>query len=481
MPATIAVAGLAEKIGDLRRHIAKLSDEREAAFTESDKLTERLEELSKLEPEKLSDEHRAEIDDLPGNIADQEKLARTRSDEIRKENDKLAELQQRFDSRTEHNSQTERMQQSAGRHVPHGAEPQPGTRDPESRIVVSDPSQAQLSHGLANFIRIIANSNGTRSHMIELANEHGDELNARLMEAGDVAKGGALLPDPYVPLVIENLRPRTPIRQMGVTTGPLISGKLKLPKINSGTTATYTGERGPIGVTGMTTGSVSWSAKKLSAIVPVTNDLLAWSMPAADGLIRNDLFRAIAQAENGAFIRSDGSSDTPMGLRYLVAPANVIAAPGGVTLQDIETALTSLVLALEMANVDITSPGWLMNPRTWAFLASLRDGNGNFVYPEMSQNRLKGFPAFKTTMVPANLGVGTDESEIYFLNAEDQVIAEDPRFRMEASSEAAYWDGVDMQSAFSNDETVIRVIAEHDFNTRYPESIAVLTAVTWGS
>ena len=79
------------------------------------------------------------------------------------------------------------------------------------------------------------------------------------------------------------------------------------------------------------------------------------------------------------------------------------------------------------------------------------------------------------------MGAGSDEGEVYFANFADVVIAEDPRFELEASSVAAYHDGSAVQAAFSLDQTVVRVIANHDMVMRHNEAVAVLTGVKWGA
>jgi hypothetical protein len=50
------------------------------------------------------------------------------------------------------------------------------------------------------------------------------------------------------------------------------------------------------------------------------------------------------------------------------------------------------------------------------------------------------------------------------------------------STEAAYKDssGV-MQAAFSRDETLMRMIMQHDIGARHLPAIAVMTGLTWGA
>jgi HK97 family phage major capsid protein len=111
---------------------------------------------------------------------------------------------------------------------------------------------------------------------------------------------------------------------------------------------------------------------------------------------------------------------------------------------------------------------------------TIRDGNGNFAYrDEMLAGTLWGFPFGTTTAIPTNLGGGSDESEIYFVDFADAIIGEAQTLTVDASTEASYKSGGNLVSAFSKDQTVIRAIEEHDFAMRHDASVAVLTAVKW--
>ena len=80
------------------------------------------------------------------------------------------------------------------------------------------------------------------------------------------------------------------------------------------------------------------------------------------------------------------------------------------------------------------------------------------------------------------LGDNGDESEIYFVNFADMMIGEDMDLVIDFSKEAAYKDaGGNMVSAFQRDQTLVRVIAKHDFGPRHVECITVGTGVKWGA
>ena len=93
---------------------------------------------------------------------------------------------------------------------------------------------------------------------------------------------------------------------------------------------------------------------------------------------------------------------------------------------------------------------------------------------------LKGYPIQHTTTIPTNLGAGTNESEIYFADWNDVVIGEQENMKVDFSHEATYKDsGGNLVSAFSRNQSVVRVVAEHDIGFRHLEGLVLGTAVTW--
>jgi HK97 family phage major capsid protein len=125
-------------------------------------------------------------------------------------------------------------------------------------------------------------------------------------------------------------------------------------------------------------------------------------------------------------------------------------------------------------------PAWLMAPRVRNHLRFLREASGNLLFPEVREGQLLGFPLFATTAIPTNLGAGT-ESEVYLVDMADCLIAEEAGIEISVSDGAAYHDGAEVIAAFSQDQTVVRAVAKHDFALRHDRSAAVLNAVTWGA
>lgn len=308
------------------------------------------------------------------------------------------------------------------------------------------------------------------------------EARTKAMQAGDALAGGFLVPEQYSQDLINVLRSATVVRRLGAPTLPLPVGSIKLPKITAGTTASYVGESTNAPKTQIATGQLALTFKKLMALVPVSNDLLRYSSPGADMIVRNDLVAAFAVKEDATFIRGLGTDASPKGMRYWAPNANVLAANATVSNQNTATDLGRLMQQLMGNDIPMMRPVWIMAPRVRNFLITLQNTNGAFVYKdEMAGGTLWGYPFGVTTGVPTNLtdGGGTTESEIYFVDIAQAIIGESQNIMVDASGEAAYNDGSTVQSAWSRDETSVRAIAEHDFGMRYDNAIAILNQCTW--
>ena len=312
----------------------------------------------------------------------------------------------------------------------------------------------------------------------------GDADVAMALNTGTASAGGVLVPQHFMGEIIELLRPASVVRSMQPTLLPMPNGNLTIPKMAGGATSAYIGENTDIPATEQQFGDLQLSAKNLATLVPVSNQLLNYAgiTPAIESVITGDMVSSMAAREDLAFLRGNGSGNTPKGLRSIAPTAHVLIASDGATVQKVQTDLSKLELLLMNAHVRMIRPGFIMSPRTYLFLLDLVDGNGNKVFPEMGAGQLRGKPVKYTTQIPSNLGSGT-ESEIYLVDFADAVIGDAEQTTIAISTEAAYIDPSSgaLVSAFSRNQTLIRVIAAHDFGMRHDESVAVLTAVKWGA
>jgi HK97 family phage major capsid protein len=352
----------------------------------------------------------------------------------------------------------------------------------KSTVVVHAEVKAPKAKGtdFARIVRCLAASKGNvrdAAHIAETMFGSDDAGIAKAMGAATGSAGGFLVPESYSSEIIELLRNQAIVRRAGAMTMPLINGNLSVPKLTAGSTASYIGENSNISSSQPSMGQIRMTARTLAALVPISNQLIRFSSPQADSVVRDDLVSGLAVTEDAAFLRDQGLGAAPKGIRYWANSANVFAT-AGTSAANVETDLKGAINKLESNNVRMIRPVWFLSPRTKNALWVLRDANGNLVFPEIRDGNLWGYPVFVSNNVPTNLGGGA-ESEIYLVDMADAVIAEDQSIVIDVSDTAAYHDGSNVIAAFSQDQTVVRAIMRHDFAMRHDYSAAVVTGVAY--
>ena len=344
-----------------------------------------------------------------------------------------------------------------------------------------------VGHGIAQVARALAGGRGDveKAHAFAEANGfRADVVKALATSPG--ADGGYIVPPGFSSDLIELLYNRVAVRELGAVSVPMPSGNITIPKVTGGATAAYVGENQGQNSQQQTLGVISLSWKKLRATVPMSNDLIRFSNPRVDDMVRNDLVNAFAIAEDAAFLRGTGTGQAPKGIKSFIPAAQSVDVtdPTGADAQDTINDLLKLGQFLEESNIGFISPGWIFSPRTKRYLMGLRDvGNQLLFMDEMRRGTLFGFPFVSTNQVPNNLaGGGGTASEIIFGDFADALIGEADSLLLDVSTEASYKDeSGSLVSAFDLDQTVIRGISRHDFAVRREESFAELTDVRWGA
>ncbi|MGR3452886.1 phage major capsid protein [Pseudooceanicola sp.] len=358
---------------------------------------------------------------------------------------------------------------------------QPGT----TLAATTPAAPAEKGLKFARMMRLIAAAGGNAYTARQIAEEQGQSGLFASMQMGTGEAGGFLVPEDVSSEVIELLRPASVVTAMGPRIVPMPSGNMTMNRRATGATFGYGEEGQDAPATGYTFGQVKLSAKKLHGIVPISNDLLRTSSTAVDRMVRDDAVADAAQIQDRFFLRGAGTESAPKGFRYQLvgtsyAGTNILTMTAAPDLAKVDADLGRMELALQNANVPTTGAHWIMSPRVAMYLTNLRDGNGNRVYPEMADGRLRRKPVHVTTEIPDNLGGGT-ESELMLVHPMHVVVGEHMGISIAMSNEAAYKDANgDMQSAFSRDETLMRMIMQHDIGLRHLPALAVMTGVTWG-
>jgi HK97 family phage major capsid protein len=399
--------------------------------------------------------------------------------------------------------------------------------DDDSRVWIDEEAAKRKGHItnkgliLAGCARMIGAAGGShivaRSQAKEIYGEGHPVTKA--LEMGVGGAGGFIVPPAYVNEIIELLRPAAVVRSSNPRAMAMPRGTLTLPAQTAAATASYSGETQQISPSQQQLSEIIASYKKLTALVPVTNDLMRYADPAADAFVRDDLVMVMALREDLAFLVGDGAQNSPRGFTSFAnawarqvgtgtqaAPqpgtgiagtwsfaGNSIAAVGGnfitsneaYTLATVAQELGGLVNKLDTANVPDFRRMWFMHPRSWNYLNNVQNSLGLYVYrDELSKSTLLGYPYKKSTQVPINIwdatGANKDCSFVMLVEMTDALLLDSMTLELAVSREGTYYDSNNvLQSAFQKDQTLIRAIAEHDFQMRHVASVAIAQIVRW--
>lgn len=300
------------------------------------------------------------------------------------------------------------------------------------------------------------------------------------VNGGTLEAGGLFISDQYYANVIEYLTAKVIVRNIpGVETTDISTGRLKLAKETNLITGSWVGEEGYAEPETPLSGEYEMFARKLMCIVIISNDWLRRSDSGSDRNVLMRMQKGVSLTEDSGLLRGIGSQYTPLGIRYQMASANLIPQ-SGTTNAAITTDLLGAVGAVATSNVEVTNPVWIMHPLKHTKLMSLRNATTDtLVFPETLDGKLYNAPILTSTAIPITLGGGANESEIYYGEGSELLIGNTADIDVSLSDSLSYIKSGSVVSAFSRDQSGLRVIKETDIFLRHSGGFAAVTGVTW--
>jgi HK97 family phage major capsid protein len=300
--------------------------------------------------------------------------------------------------------------------------------------------------------------------------------------------GGGFLLQPEQGEYIESLTAGAAVRQLGPRVIPMPSGSITLPAGDGSATAYWSAESTNVSSSEPSARQVNMSAKRLTVIVPLSNELLRDSGGMAEAWVEDEAKKAATEAEDLAFIRGDGDENAPRGMLYRATSGNkfdITHAAASATSDEIYVDLGKAIRKLADNDIPMIRPGWVMSKRSeWKIRTLLNDLAIPIFKSEMDGGRLFGFPFASTTQIPNNLDTSSDgdddESEIYFADFYSVVIGQTGGVEMSVHDAASYYNGSSVVSGLSRYETVVRLVYRVDFSSLHEgKDIAVIQSVDW--
>lgn len=291
--------------------------------------------------------------------------------------------------------------------------------------------------------------------------------------------GGALVPLAAQGDLIEVLRNKEVCVQAGASMFPLPpQGSLKLPKQTSAMTAAWIGENTTISKSDVGTSSVNLLAKKLGVRGALPNELMRYSNPAAEAMVRMDMSRVLALALDLAALEGSGGLQ-PTGLikgvgadAILTYTASTVGATGN-TFKPEDWEKMIGVVEDNNGLVDENTAGFICRPKlfrksnaTRADAVTANDAAGPFVeilknLSTAANNMRCGYPVHKSNQVSGARvkSSGTDLTYIIFGVWSQLLIAMGAAMELDMNP---YGD-----TAWSTDQTELRGILQADIAWRY--------------
>lgn len=247
----------------------------------------------------------------------------------------------------------------------------------------------------------------------------GDHAQVRALSEGTDSDGGYLVPEEFAQDIIEKVGQETPLANKEfMRVIPMNRDVMNVPALATRPTVSRIAENAAgTGGTDPAFGNVQLTARKYGRVLPMSEELLEDTTYAIVEFLRDLYAEILAENRNNLIINGAGSvASEPLGVR---ATGTGIATRGG-TMTAGKTIHDSVVDTYNTVIPKARAGGlWLTSPRGWAVLAKAKDDQGRPLIQLLGGEpfaRLLGHPLFVTEAVPANLGVGTDETELIFGN-----------------------------------------------------------------
>ena len=321
--------------------------------------------------------------------------------------------------------------------------------------------------------------------------------------------GGFLAPELWSTRFIDQIYPQMALSRVPVTRVPMGTRVVHIPRLSSNIAITYTAEQGAITANQAQLEQLSFTARKQTFLVQISNELIRDSAPQADMILTRNATNYLAIDRDKQALLGTGQAGAPTGLlnqsnisTTTVTPTNTtsiasFASAGGhagtsPTYLDFWNAIinvenlngsTNVPLA-QAACTGIVGPVALKQQ-----IMSMKDSNGRPIY-DFGVNQMRG--NFKPTndsnagpsatpytqldglfgvpIVLTNILAGTEGSRnAFFGDWQHLWIMERQDVEILSSNVAG--------TAFQNDQTWIRGIARYDVGVAHKEPFYVVTNV----
>lgn len=383
-----------------------------------------------------------------------------------------------------------------------------------ARVGVQVKAEEKLEKGIefARYAMCLTASKGDARQALDIAKTHYGNNNRIISVLDFQAKGGKLesvmkadvsagttLNSTWAaPLVqyqdfagdfVEYLRPRTIIGQFGNGSIPSLNRipfNVRIPAQTSGGTAYWVGEGAPKPVTkyDFDTDELRWA--KCAAIAVLTEELIRFSNPSAERLVRDSLGETVIAKLDTDFINPAKTAVSNVSPASITNGANTVAS-SGTDAQAVRCDLQALWAFFIAANNAPRNAVYIMNSTVALAVSLMQNPLGQSEFPGLTLNggTFMGVPTIVSDYVPAGV--------VALVNASDIWLADDGQVTIDASREASLQmldnptnnsatpTATSMVSMFQTNSVALRAERYINWARRRASGVAYLTGVAWGA
>ena len=297
--------------------------------------------------------------------------------------------------------------------------------------------------GFTRYAMALARSKGNLVQAVEIAKQWHDStpevetvLKAAVASGDTTSSNWAVELADYTYMAsefIDLLRPATIIgRIQGFRRVPFM---IRMPATAAGVSAAWVGQGLGKPLSAMDFDTVTLAQNKIACIVVLTEELVRFSSPSAEAVVRQDMIDAMSQYMDQQFI------DPTVAVSGTVRPASITNgasnnATTGTTIAAITTDVGVLMNKFINANITLRAGVWVMHPRTALYLSMLRTAQDVFAYPtiQMSGGTFYGMPVITSANVPIDTG---NDTYMILMDASEVFLADDGGVSLDISREAS--------------------------------------------
>ena len=236
-----------------------------------------------------------------------------------------------------------------------------------------------------------------RKAAIEAIRSKGKKISDALQTNPDLS-GGYLIPDEWDTRLIQTLEEENVIRNLG--TSITTSGEHKINIAATKPAALWVAEGGTMTFGNGTFAQISLDAHKVHVGILVTEELLNDNAFGLENYILEQFGKAIANAEEDAFINGDGNGKPTGFLTTLAADNSTFITTTGASI----SADDVVSLEYSLRRPYRRNAAWLVNDATLAQIRKFKDSTQNYLWQASYQagepDRLLGYPIYTTPYMP---------------------------------------------------------------------------------